>query len=386
MLSRIAHSLLHRVIVTPELPDERLRTARSLLFLQFEQPLGTGAIATATLRRLKAARPDLKVAVAAAGAPLQFAEASPFVDEVFASPSPLNRFHRAMHFALTQIRPRRREFDAVLMDTGNRRTRVAAYAVATGIAARRGFNLRPELLHSPLQANPALGNIDNNLRLLEPFGIAPETTEPAIHFHPADLDHAESLLPSTGDTGDGPRIAMITQSSRENPNEWFDERFVELSRHLIEAFDARLLFVGTATDASSVEALRARIGAPTRSLAGRTSARQLAAALATCDLAVTIDTGGLHVARGVDLPAVILANAAQPDYLWLPPGDHPRFHILRKGELPCAVCWRYRCATRECMREIEEAEVFSAVSAMLKRFPPSTRNRRERVAKHLAPR
>lgn len=360
-------------------PSSPVSDAKSLLFFQFEQPLGTAAIATATFRRLREVRPDIRITVVGAGAPVNLVGTSPFVDEVISMPHPLNNTAKAFAFAATKLRSRRKSFDVAMFDTGNGRTIIVALAIAAGIPIRRGYCRRGFLLSENVAPNTALSNIENNLRLLEPLGVTPDYTEPAIHFSNEDLSHAEGLMPN----GSGPRIAMITQTSKGHPNEWFDDRIVTLANSLIEKHDAQLIFVGAATDRMNIDGLRREIGAETTSIAGQTTPRQLAAALALCDLAVTVDTGGLHVARGVNLPTIVLANAAQPDNLWLPPREGKLHRVLLKDYVPCAVCWRHFCATRECMEEITVQEVADTVEQQLQSFPPGEQGREKRVAERL---
>ena len=86
----------------------------------------------------------------------------------------------------------------------------------------------------------------------------------------------------------------------------------------------------------STEILKDQIGFDTVSMAGKTSPRELGALMAHCDFCISVDTGAIHVAREVELPTVILCNAAQPRWLWLPPPELKHFELIRRDHLSCS--------------------------------------------------
>ncbi len=363
-VSTIARHLVSRGVAPPA------SDAARFLFLQYEKPLGSAALATATFAALKARLPKAYIAVAASGVTANLLRASPLIDELIVTPHAISDTRKAL---------------ALVTDGGNERTRVALLALASGIRRRVGLTLKPELFHSGLLFNRDLSNIGNNMRLLAALGLPDDPVEPAIHFTAQDLAKVEAIL-AEAPAATGPRIAMVVSSSKGHPNEWFDDHWVALSRRLVGRLDAQIVFVGAAGDATQIEGLRQAIGAGTFSAAGRTDVPQLAALLALSDLVVTIDTGGLHVARAVGAPAVVLANAAQPDHWWLPPKTDSRFRVLRHGYVPCALCLKFVCATRECMQESTVDVVQQAVIDHLAAFPPSAEARAQRVAARMSDR
>jgi len=321
----------------------------SLLFLNYESALGAAALATATFAAVKSARPDLRIVVAASGLPSELFRSSPYIDELIQTPHGVKHFWSALACFLRVIR-RRCDFSYVITDISQARRKIAFLALSSGARFRIGLSPTPELFHVALKQDKRRSNLDNNLDIVRALGLDVITAEPAIHFTSDDLAKVEAIL-AEAPAVVGPRIAVIANSSKGHPNEWFDDRWTELIRRLQHRLDAQIIFVGAKGDAPQIERIREAAGVPTFSAAGRTDLPQLAALLALCDLVVTIDTGGLHVARAVNAPAVVLANAAQPDHWWLPPKTDPRFRILRHGDVPCALCLKFACATRECMQE-----------------------------------
>ena len=355
------------------------QTAGRFLFLNYETALGHAALATAAFAAIKARRPDAYIAVAGSGLTANLLRASALVDELIVTPHAVTDTGGAIGHMLRRVRPRSRDFDYVVTDGGNERTRIALLALASGVRRRIGLSLQPGLFHIGLTYDRTLSNIDNTLRLLDAIGLSGAAAEPAVHFAPEDLAKAQAILAEAPEAS-GPRIALVISSSKGHPNEWFDTRWIELCRRLRVRLDAKIVFVGAKGDASRIDGIRDAADVAALSAAGRTDLPQLAALLAISDLVVTIDTGALHVARAVNAPSVVLANAAQPDHWWLPPGSDRRFRILRHGHVPCALCLKFACATRECMQESTVDMVEQAVIEHLAAFAPSAAARAGRAA------
>jgi heptosyltransferase-2 len=336
--------------------------------VHFEIPLGAAVIATATLRSLKEACPGLQVTVIASGHSLNILEASPYVDHILSSPNPIKNPLRSFLYAVTRIWPRRHEFDAIVLDDGNRRSLITVFAILTGIKLRIGYSVRPWLLHLPAHHALVDSNIIRNNHSLDsvvPSGL--KISEPTIFFCPNDVEIFQAIFEGVAETR--PRVVFATETSAGHPNAWFSDRFVMLGKSLIREHNAFVILVGAAANQPVISSIRDQIGPGSISLAGKTSPRQLAALMAGCDFCVSVDTGAMHVARGVTLPTVILGNAAQPVGLWLPPADLKYIELIRKDHLPCSICWKLKCETRECMDEISVQDVEYAFTRLKKRVP-----------------
>jgi heptosyltransferase-2 len=204
-----------------------------------------------------------------------------------------------------------------------------------------------------------------------------ELCEPSIFFREEDVQMFSDLFLEI--SKHRPRIVLVTETSSGHPNAWYTERFTQLGKSLYKNHNALILLVGAASDASNIENIQQQIGYDAISLAGQTSPRQLAALMAICDFCISVDTGAMHVARAVTLPTVIIGNAAQPIDLWLPPSNLDYIELIRKDHLPCSVCWKLNCETKECMDEISVNDVESAFLYLKNRVPWGSVARRQRV-------
>jgi ADP-heptose:LPS heptosyltransferase len=145
---------------------------------------------------------------------------------------------------------------------------------------------------------------------------------------------------------------------------------------LIHRHGCRVVLVGSASEAEAIENIRLGIGGDCISLAGRTSITVLTAVLASADVALTLDTGILHIARAIELPACIIAPAWSPVEEWLPLGDS-RFHILKNQDLPEA-------PADYIIDEVSEADVRTSMDKLLTDFPPSANSREQRMRRCMA--
>jgi ADP-heptose:LPS heptosyltransferase len=297
---------------------------------QFQSALGTVVHATPVVEAIKHSLPQSRIVVASSGLAAQVWQGNPNLEALLQTPNPL-------HDPLGSLRAMRNtrlfagEPYVTLLTTGNERTKITLAVALAGRSRRIGFAVHGALVQQHLRFDSSLSQIENNLRLLAAAGLDPDpawSTEPRL-YPGAERAFAEELLQVTR----RPRIALATQTSPTQRKSWRAERWIELIQTLRASYGANFVFVGAPAETQDIDALRNRLGFPTVSAAGKTSIAQLAAVLQQCDLAITLDTGPLHVARGVDLPAVIIAPAWSPVHEWLPVGN-ARFRILKNAEFP----------------------------------------------------
>jgi ADP-heptose:LPS heptosyltransferase len=126
----------------------------------------------------------------------------------------------------------------------------------------------------------------------------------------------------------------------------------------------QIIFAGAASEAPAIEALRAGLTFPTGSVAGQTRLLELAAIMGLADIALTLDTGPMHLARAMRLPMVIIAPAWSPAVEWLPL-NNPRARILKNADLPTA-------PDDYIIDEVTVPEVEQHLNELLQLYPPRT--------------
>lgn len=350
-----------------------LAEVRNFLLLQHPLALGTAIHATPLIAAIHAAIPGARVSAAASGFALEILRNNPGLETLTSTPSPLREVLAAAK-ALRRAKPFGREHHAVLLTTGNERSRVTLSALLAGSSVRAGFTLLPELAAAHLRFDPRLSQIANNLRILDLLGHGPalleqlqanpDLLEPKVFPSRDDLNTAHQLLSEHGVDEQEPIAVFITQTSPTQRKSWRAERFRAVAEKLRRMYRMQIVFAGAGAEAVAIDALRAGLSFRTANLAGQTLPLELAAILSLADVAVTLDTGPMHLARAVRLPMVIIAPGWSPEVEWLPL-NNPRARILKNSELPSA-------PQDYIIDEVTVDEVQQNLAELLRIYPPRT--------------
>jgi ADP-heptose:LPS heptosyltransferase len=346
---------------------------RTILVLQYAMPLGCCVHGTPIYAAIKQANPDATIIVASRGTGLATLQHDPHIDHLIGTPDPtasLASLWKAVQTIRKRLRANGWQPDIVLQDASNRRGTYALFALLLPVAPTTGFADAPSLYDHHLRYDPSLSLIDNNLRLVD----RSDHLEPAVYFTADELDHARRLLREANPVG-LLVTAFVVQGSGGQRTGWHDGRFVSVIQHM-QALGHLPVFLGTADNVTEIERIRSAAGSPGCSLAGRTSIPQLAALLCLCDLAITVDTGTMHVGRASDVPMLVLGPSWQQPLEWLPLGK-PNVRILR-GPDRSDVPPDYR------LDEITVEQVTAAADELLAVFPASAQARETRTAQRIS--
>ncbi len=145
---------------------------------------------------------------------------------------------------------------------------------------------------------------------------------------------------------------------------WPADRFAAVADVIRREFDCGIAIFGGLGDVALAAELAEQLqtAAPTlRILAGKTSLRELLAALRCCRVLLTNDTGPMHVAAALSVPVVVPFGSTSP-VLTGPgfPGD-PRHRLIR-STAPCSPCFLRTCPIDlRCLRDITVDEVVAEV-------------------------
>lgn len=373
LLSTLAHA--ERGLFEPKIPLDRIR---NFLVLDHSLALGTAIHGTPVISAIKAVLPEARVEAAASGFALGILRGNPGLDRLTAMPSPFTDLSGAIR-KLRSTKPFPGEPYAVLQTTGNGRTRVTIAAMLSGGHTRVGFSVHPQLSAGPLAFDPLLSQIDNNLRIISVLGHGPALQgalaadpllgEPRVFPSAKDFDRARGMLDDAGLSKSEPIAIFITQTSPTQRKSWRPEWFRRAAEMLAREYGAQIVFGGTAAESPSIEALRQGLTSRTANLAGKTSLLEMAALFGLADVALTLDTGPMHLARAMRLPLVIVAPAWSPPVEWLPLGN-PRARILKNLDLPSA-------PEDYIIDEVSVEEAENALRELLSEFPPTSRRAAE---------
>ncbi|MDD3581223.1 MAG: lipopolysaccharide heptosyltransferase II [Desulfobacca sp.] len=156
-------------------------------------------------------------------------------------------------------------------------------------------------------------------------------------------------------------LAVLHPGARWPTKYWPEARFAALADRLVRDWQVRVVFTGGIGDRPLIARIKARMQTAALDLSGHTSLLELARLYQQADLAVTTDTGPMHLAAALGTPVVALFGPTAP---WRtgPFGDGHK--VVRLG-LACSPCFRRRCPNPECMTGIEVEGVLRAVQQIL---------------------
>jgi heptosyltransferase-1 len=129
----------------------------------------------------------------------------------------------------------------------------------------------------------------------------------------------------------------------------------------------QVAFTGSAADQKLVADITAQCRAPRLNLVGSTSLAQLAAILRKARLAITTDTGAMHLAAALGTPVAALFGPTAPCRTG-PFGDGHQ--VVRLG-LPCSPCFKRQCPAPRCLNDLFPAMVEAACEKILSARPIS---------------
>jgi ADP-heptose:LPS heptosyltransferase len=296
-----------------------------------------------------------------------------FIDHLIETPDPFASPLSTARSLRASLVHRALDPDLIATGASDRRFGIAALAFSAWPAVRGGFTLYPELYHRPLQYDPSRSLIDNNLQLAELAGASSEHREPRVFFSTADLDKARAMAQSAHQQS-RPLAIFVTQNSGGQRTGWYTARFAEVIRYAHYELGCEVAYVGTDKDSEPIAAIRKAADGIGTSFAGRTSVTELAALLCLSDVAVSLDTGTMHIGRAVGLPLVVLGPSWQAPIEWLPLGV-PNVTILRGPDID-----RRNIPEGYLLDEIDSPSVCAALHDLLRRYPPSESARSERIA------
>ena len=199
------------------------------------------------------------------------------------------------------------------------------------------------------------------LRVVAALGADPRPLPPRLAV---DLDAVEAVRLKHRFRPGSAWLGVNAGAEYGPAKRWPADRFAAVADAIRQEFNCGIAVFGGLGDVSLAEELAAQLqsAAPTlRVLAGKTSLRELLAALLCCRVFLTNDTGPMHVAAALGVPVVVPFGSTS-SILTGPgmPGD-PQ-HRLIQSQAPCAPCFLRTCPIdHRCLLDISVEAVRNAV-------------------------
>ncbi|MGB9710949.1 MAG: lipopolysaccharide heptosyltransferase I [Thermodesulfovibrio sp.] len=148
-------------------------------------------------------------------------------------------------------------------------------------------------------------------------------------------------------------FVVIIPSTRWQSKNWPLPYFIEIIKMLPYNF----LIIGSKSDEAEAFKIEQYTKGKARSVAGKTTLKELIAAFKKSLFVITPDTGTMHLAVACGKKVVALFGPTSPQRT----GPFGQGHLIVKSELPCSPCFRRHCRDQKCMREITPQVVYNRV-------------------------
>jgi ADP-heptose:LPS heptosyltransferase len=293
-----------------------------ILVIQLKR-IGDLILTAPLVARIRAERPDAWITLAVCDAAGDLAPCVPGVDEV-------------LHFRRGRVNAgywggllRGRPFDIALDCDGTDRSAATAWLSAAPVRVTHAKHLksfpRNRIFHRGCAASLKEFHTTDHLgALAETAGIGGSTP-------PLRLTVPEADLTATAALGLPPRYVVVHPGSARIEKFWVAERWAGLIDHLTLSCGLPVVVTGGPWDVEQrhLAEIAERSQQGFRNLAKKTSVAAMAAVISQAALAVTVDTGALHLAAAFQIPQVALFGPTNP-FRWGP--RHARSWIVRAGK------------------------------------------------------
>lgn len=365
-----------------------LKSARAILVVCLAG-IGDVVLATPFLRELRRNAPAGRITLVVKPEAYNLVELCPYVNEVVTFDcrasgrvGTLRRHARALHLASTRLW--RRRFALALLPRWDVDYYHSTYLTYFSGASRRVgysehvFQRKQELnagldrlLTDVIDHRGARHEVERNLEVLRFLGASVPDDRLEIWLDKEDRSFARKVCAGEGIWPHDVVIALAPGAGALKRC-WPIERFVELGRVLVREYDARLAVVGGPEDRHLGGHLQSAIGPAVLDLAGRTTLRETAAVLECCQLAVTADSGPMHLAAAAGSAVVEISchpRAGDIEHYNSPVRLHPWGgpYAVLQPEHPADGC-RDSCESSEphCILGIQPDQVFEAVRRLVR--------------------
>jgi heptosyltransferase II len=321
---------------------------RRILVIRFHA-IGDVALVLPACNSLRQRYPNARIDFLTSPATAPLCAAIRLFDSVSLLDRPTNRLQELRALITKAMGLRRRKYDVVLDLQRNWKSRLIRRIIhpsSWGEFDRFGM----------------LAACQRTLHTFHNAGFAGLEPDFLLEFNRDSLDDAAALLCSRG-WQPGESLVLLNPAGLWETRQWLLENYLELARSWPGAGRTRFLLLGTDRLDKPAEFLSRRLGDRIVNLAGQTSLEMAFSILNYVDVAITEDSGLMHMAWSLGVPVVALFGSSR-HYWSLPTGE--RVRAFHSGDLPCGACMKATCrfGDNRCMTRITP-EAVSATALIL---------------------
>ena len=297
---------------------------------------------------------------------------NPFIDKIFLLKRDYRSRSKDLLHQLRLFRDiRKLHFDLTMELTHN--DRGAFLGFISGAPRRLGFFFPWDGKRFPDQHNLHTETItpdrkthvvDFNLCMIEHLGLSIPQRAPRLYWQPKDEERAMKILADAGISQQDSYVILYPVCGTPYRS-WNKEGYAALCDHLEKKWKTKTVIIcGPAPkEVAFVDDIVSlcRSSRPFH-LGGRFSLKSLAVAIHRAMLAISIDSGPMHIAAAVGTPVMAILGPQRWE-LWGPYGPN---HVIAQKTWACIPCLRSGCDNDKqqmslCLKELRKDEVFTVL-------------------------
>ena len=355
--------------------DEQWQKARRILAVRLDN-LGDVLGTTPALHAIKASLPRASLTLLASPVGAQVAQLNPDIDEVIVYEAPwmdpwqlLPQDSRREQGIIESVRER--AFDGAIIFTSFRQSSLpAAYlCYLADIPLRVAASIDgPGSLLTTRHKHPEhmMHEVERGLDLVGALGLTTTERDLVLAVPQEARSRIDTLLATCNSVGNRPLVVVhpgCSMPARTYP--W--EMYAVVVDLLVDRLGAVVALTGSNDERTLVERILSRVQAATRqhtlNFAGTLTFPDLCALIEAADLAITNNTGPMHIAAAVKTPVIALFALTNPPEQW---GPWRVPHKQLYHDVSCRICYHRICPYgHECLTLVSPAMVVDAAAELL---------------------
>ena len=322
--------------------------------------LGDSLLTTPAFKALKKKFPDSYLGVMVVERVREVFEGNPYIDEVivFDEGGQQKVFFAKLKFIQLL---RKKKFDTVFLI--HRSFTRALICFLAGIDLRIGYRRIKNyfILNKRIKSSKDLVHRqDHYLYLFEKSGIVVEDRLPSF-FIPEDarVKVNKDLEPLKKEHD---FLVGINPSANWELKRWPGSYFANLADCLARDFNAAIIFIGTETQRTLIEEVRAKMSQKSFNFSGKTSLKELGALMQNLRLFISNDSGPAHLAASLEVKTLVIFGPTSAE------ATAPRGRVVRiaKKDLDCQIpCYRLDCQDNTCLKDLSVGQVYAQAKNIL---------------------
>jgi len=330
-VARIFWSSAGAVLRPRRVPPVPSNPSRILVVRQHDQ-LGDMICVIPTLRALKRAHPRSKITLVASPVNYEIMRGHPALEEVL-----LFDKREGWTALLRTLRARRFELAIVpstvsVSLTSGLLARFSGAPVRIGPGRLEGRENPADFLFThPVDldwsSTPARHQAARNADILSPLGIVPDDLTTNLGLSGPEVEQGRRIVEPLRKAHR--KLIGIHPGAAKPGNRWPVDSFLRLAELLHESFGAAVVVTIGPRDEEEYRILKARLNVPHQFVRGE-PIRTVATVISALDLFISNDTGPLHIAGALPVPALGLFGPTDPRQ-WAPPGRLNHYVSAKDG-------------------------------------------------------